>query len=238
MDRQREFSDAEIESIFKAAAEQDSASATPQPEHGLTLPELQQIGSEVGFAPDQIADAAALVHARSTATVRRGVLGLPLSVGRTVDLPRSPTEREWEVLVAELRATFAATGKIKSHGQLRQWTNGNLGAFVEPTASGSRLRLRTRRGDAAASSALGLGGLVAAVFTAATAVVFDAGAAELLGPAMFSATGIGMFALNALRRPRWAREREGQMVIVAGRAVRLLSSPTQDPGSLSAESKP
>src|SRR5437870_10699022 len=98
------------------------------------------------------------------ATTRR-FLGLPIGVGRSVDLDRALSDPEWERLVADLRDTFDATGRMRQDGAFRQWTNGNLQAVLEPTDIGHRLRLRTGKGDAVAflMGGLAIGGLAAAM---------------------------------------------------------------------------
>ncbi len=85
---------------------------------------------------------------RAGSPTGRRVLGLPLGVGRTVELGRKLTDEEWDHLVVDLRETFDARGQVRQDGSLRQWTNGNLQALLEPTPTGDRLRLRTMNGNA------------------------------------------------------------------------------------------
>lgn len=229
---ERRYGDDEVAEIFRAAA------ATPQgasagssavaPASGFTLAELQSIGSEAGLAPERVAQAAAALD------VRRGVLlrsdlGMPVSVGRTVELPRAPTDHEWEMIVADLRETFRARGRLEARGGLREWRNGNLQAYVEPTPSGYRLRIRTTKGDAAGLNRMGGMTLVAALIT--LMVMFASGTLEasFFVPMMLALMGGGTLGYNALRLPGWAREREAQMEEVAARAVSLLGIPAAEP---------
>src|SRR5688500_8812402 len=143
---ERRYTEEEIAEIFKSATENPDVrrSAT-----GLTLPELQDIGREVGLSPEAVAQSAARLDRatpgdmRLPARVTRRQLGLPLGVGRTVDLPRKLTDAEWEQLVVDLRTTFDAQGRVGGQGSLREWRNGNLRAMIEPTPAGERLRLQT-----------------------------------------------------------------------------------------------
>jgi len=80
---------------------------------------------------------------------------LPTSVGSIVPLPRGPSDREWELLIAELRTTFGGKGVVTSQGGLREWSNGTLHAFIEPTQTGHRLRLTDSRVAAVGGIALG-----------------------------------------------------------------------------------
>jgi hypothetical protein len=225
MPDERKYREEEVAEIFEAAAtardgSNPNALSTTE---GMTLAELQAIGGEVGLSPARIAEAAAKLELRRNA-VRRTDFGLPVSVGRTVELPRAPTDHEWEMLVAELRATFNARGREESHGGIREWRNGNLHAYVEPTATGHRLRLVTTKGNALAFNRLGVVNLVMAVI--AFVLLFAAGRlpADLMIPLIFGAIGSAAVGYNALRLPGWAQEREEQMERIAARARALLGA--------------
>src|SRR5215207_4361860 len=229
MTDERRYEEDEVAEIFEAAASpRASGGRTLSSAGGFSLAELQAIGGEVGIAPERIADAAAALDLRRSATPRRTHLGMPVSVGRTVDLPRAPTDREWEVLVAELRETFGAHGKDGSKGGLRSWSNGNLHAYVEPTDTGHRLRLGTVKSNGIAVGRAG----IAALLMALLMLVFLLLSGERLDDAvmvmLFAAFGAAALGANALRLPRWADEREEQMERIAARAQSLLRA---DPGS-------
>src|SRR5213594_3524122 len=212
---ERRYNDKEIAAIFRAAAEEGPQS--PQREvardEGLTLAELQAIGSEVGIPSDAVAQAARAVDVRLGAASRT-FLGLPIGVARTVNLNRRLTDEEWERLVVQLREVFNARGRTRSEGSLRQWTNGNLQVLLEPTETGHRLRLGSLHGGAAASIRLGLVGLGAAVILAvASALGAQVGSAI---PALL-AGGAVLIVNGALRVPGWARLRARQMEDLAVR---------------------
>lgn len=227
MTDERRYRDDEIAEIFEAAAAETAAPPERSRRdagsaHGMTLAELQAIGREVGIAPERIAEAARSLDRVPARAPRRRDFGMPISVGRTVELPRAPTDREWAMLVTELRATFNARGHEQSQGELRHWRNGNLHAFVEPTPTGYRLRLGTLKGDALALNRLGAGMTVVGLAMALAAFLVpgaDVGAALPLG-----AMGAGAFGYNALRLPRWVREREEQMDYIADRARALIGA--------------
>lgn len=205
---QRRYSDEETAAIFRAATE-----GTPPPaqhssaSHGLTLSELQAIGSEVGIPPEAVARAAQALDVRVTAVSRR-LLGLPVGVERRVTLSRRLSDDEWEQLVGELRVVFEARGRTKADGSLRQWTNGNLYVLLEPTASGHRIRLGSRHGGAIASIQMGILALgTAAALAVANAFGADVGTA--IAPLLVG--GSVLLANGALRVPSWARRRAQQM---------------------------
>ena len=217
---ERRYNDKEIAAIFRGAAEEGPQS--PQREvardEGLTLAELQAIGSEVGISSDAVAQAARTVDVRLGAASRT-FLGLPIGVARTVNLNRRLTDEEWERLVVQLREVFNARGRTRADGSLRQWTNGNLQVLLEPTETGHRLRFRTLHGGArfsigAGFAVLGVTGTVA-ISSALGGSLGDA----IPGIALLAVAGIAMIASGALRLPRWARLRQRQMEDLATRVA-------------------
>lgn len=227
MATERRYTDDEVAFIMKqASAAQDvpSQAALPSAE-GLTLAQLQEIGAEVGIAPDQVARAAASVGGgRLVPTKRRYLLGLPIGVSRTIDFGRAVSDQEWDQIVVELRETFAARGRVWSEGGLRQWANGNLQALLEPTPAGHRLRLTTRKGNAPgmiAAGALFLGG--AAVQMILTAL--GGGTVTTAGmSALWAGVGAALIASAAVQLPKWARTRAEQMETIAGRTLKQPTS--------------
>jgi len=215
---ERRYNDKEIAAIFRAAAEEGPQS--PQREvardEGLTLAELQSIGTEVGISSEAVAQAARAVDVRLGAASRT-FLGLRIGVARTVNLKRRLTDEEWERLVVQLREVFNARGRTRSDGSLRQWTNGNLQVLLEPTETGHRLRFRTTHGAARASIGAGLAVLGVTAIVAVSGAIWGTLGDAASGIALMAAAGVGMIASGALRLPRWARLRERQMEALAAR---------------------
>ncbi len=226
---ERKYREEEVKKIFDLAASSDEfGRPSVSDEGGLTLTELQEVALEVGMEPRRIAEAALALETRREVIPRRTYMGVPISVGRVIDLPRALTDREWEVLVGELRETFGARGKVMSHGGVREWANGNLHAFLEPTETGHRLRLTTLKGGAmglitvaGAGLALGLILLTLLLTTGVSPVRLELFTMLLVG------IGGGALASNVLSLPRWAREREGQMEYIAGRVRALVGERSQ-----------
>src|SRR5262245_23192889 len=169
---ERRYKQDEVRKIFGLAARGSSSDRrTISSADGLTLAEIQGIGREVGLEPAAVAHAAAVFDAEALRAHRRKTMGIPIEVGRIVQLPRALTDHEWEQLVTELRSTFRARGTIKSEGNIREWFNGNLHACIEPVEAGYRLRLSTLKGDAQGVTAMGASGiLTSAVVAGAMAV--------------------------------------------------------------------
>lgn len=217
---ERRFSEAEVAEIIKLATEaQQTGRRQLKAGEGMTLGELQAIGQEVGLSPELVAEAARSIDKAGRPT-SRSLLGLPIGVGRTIDLHRKLSDAEWERLVVDLRETFDARGILRQEGSFRQWSNGNLQALLEPTETGHRLRLRTLKGD---SRSLIMGG-VAMLGAAGVGLVgwalFPGSSPDpsTLGSLGILATmGATFFGLGALRLPGWARLRRRQMEEVAAR---------------------
>ncbi len=219
---ERRYNDEEVDAIFRVASDERSLVERQLPsQHGLTLADLQAIGRDVGIAPDAVARAAGALDVQAQPT-RRTFLGLPIGVGRTVELNRKMSDEEWERLVVQLREVFHARGATRTDGALRQWTNGNLHVLLEPTANGHRLRFGTYNAAARASISMGLVAvsitLASAVATALSGTLIHA----VPGVMFLGLAGLGMIANGAVRLPRWARLRGRQMEQLA---VDVASSP-------------
>jgi len=225
---ERRYSEEEVAEIFKQAAEAQQTARRQLPSgEGMTLTDLEGIGREVGIPPELVAQAARALD-RSGTTEYPGLLGFRIRVGRTVDLGRRLTDEEWDRLVVDLRETFDARGTVRTDGSLRQWTNGNLQALLEPTTTGHRLRLKTTNGNARNFMAAGIasGGVLAGVFLASILSVGSVSMAEFIPMAL---VGAGMFVLGAVRLPSWARTRARQMEGVASRLALMLDSTGRPP---------
>jgi hypothetical protein len=225
---ERRYAEDEVGEIFEIAARTRDAGGRAVPAAGgLTLGELQAIGREVGLPPERIAEAASALDLRRSALPRGTFLGMPISVGRTIELPRAPTDREWEMLVSELRQVFRAQGKARSSGNLREWTNGNLHANIEPTEGGYRLRMGTLKGEAVAINRAGAAILLLGLVMLAVLAITGQLAEDVAIPLIFGGMAAAGFAWNAVRLPGWALEREQQMDQITARARELLAQPPE-----------
>jgi hypothetical protein len=227
----RRYSEEEVAEIFKQATEVQQQARRHLPAgEGMTLADLQAIGQEVGVPAELVAQAARSLDAEGPPVTRR-FLGLPLGVGRTVELDRWLTEEEWERLVVDLRQTFDARGVVRADGSLRQWTTGNLQVLLEPGARGHRIRMRTYNDRARVLLTGGAGALAAsAVVTAMSAMAGTLTMRSLVGVGFLATMGAALVAAGALRLSGWARLRLGQM---KGIGARLALPPPKDPPQLS-----
>lgn len=221
----RRYGDEEVREILSLATTGDTRDPSlPAESGGLTLDDLQRIGQEVGIEPARIAQAAGALDARGKVAPVRRSLGMPVGVSRVVDLPRAPTDREWEQLISEFRTTFGTQGRTTTSGGLRDWSHGNLHISVEPTAHGEQLRLSTLKDDGIALNVVGIatGGMSVVMSALAAAAGKPEKAFMALG--LLSGLSLLAFGANVVRLPRWARERERQMEAIAEHAVKLLST--------------
>lgn len=221
MSDERHYNEAEIAKIFETATEaQTSGTARPVGAEGMTLAQLQEIGHDVGIPAELVAEAAArLDRPLPVPAPARRFLGLPLGVGRTVELGRRLTDDEWERLVADLRETFDARGTVLQEGSLRQWVNGNLHVMLEPSDSGHRLRFRTMNGQSLALMGMGAMFTGMSAFLAVALAIKGKVGAELFLPGMMALGGLAAAAFGALRLPGWARLRSRQMEAIAARLL-------------------
>ena len=223
----RRYGEDQAREIFSLATAGEARDPSLRTEAGgMTLEELQRIGQEAGIEPERVAQAAAHLAARGRVSPVRRSFGMPVGMTRVVELPRAPTDREWERLIAEFRTTFGTQGGISTtSGGLREWTQGDLHITVEPTEHGEQLRITTLKNDAIALNGLSL--VLGAMATLTGAAVAAAGKPEKVVAVvgMFGGMALIAFVANLLRLPSWAREREGQMESIAERAVTLLSKP-------------
>jgi hypothetical protein len=155
-----------------------------------------------------------------------------VSVSRSTDLPRALTDSEWEILVGELRETFGARGQVTTQGEIREWTNGNLHVFVEPTATGHRLRMGTTKGGARELLTMGAAGIGVGAFLVLFMAFEQLARASVAGPLFIAGVAAATLAYHMISLPGWAREREEQMEYIAGRVAALLET-----GELGAEEK-
>jgi predicted Ser/Thr protein kinase len=200
--------------VARAAEEQGLAPASAGARKGAPLAGFQERAASLGSVGGPTS---------------RKLLGLPIGVGRTIDLGRKFSEDEWERLVVDLRETFSARGVVRQDGSLRQWTNGNLQVLLEPTANGHRIRISTVKADARAWM---FGGVVTLVVAAFVAVVGVPDHQYLTWAAEIAAIGMGQLAIGAIRLPGWARLRRKQMEEISGRLTPVPTSlPSQDTGN-------
>lgn len=216
---ERRYDEEETAAIFARASE--ASPSEPRQlaaKAGWTLAELQAIGREAGLAPDEVASAARALD-RPPQPLPPRLLGIPIGVGRTVQLDRRMTDPEWDRLVVLLRDTFDARGQLRVDGSLRQWTNGNLQVLVEPTASGDRIRLRTRNASAQSFLTIGVTVLAVTGLTALIGLVRGTLGApgEISGMIPLVGMGIASVVTGWLRLRSWAPTRLQQMDDIAQR---------------------
>jgi hypothetical protein len=217
------FNEDEAAEIFARAAEVETSGRHPMSgSGGMTLAELQEIGREAGLSPEAVAHAAASIRSAGTPVPAPTFLRIPIGVARTVSLERPLSDEEWGGLVAELRTTFNASGRVSSDGTFREWRNGNLRVQAGPAPGGYRVDMRTSRGSARSlmtaggvMAGIGVAGLIAGTLIPGMAV----------GDVVSITTiGAGIFGAGLLQIPVWARRRREQFARLAERLKNAIRS--------------
>ena len=224
MSDNRRYNDEEIAEILELATTKEGAvqPGSKGSGEGLTLEQIQEIGSEVGIAPARIADAARAMSSRSLVGPTKTFLGAPRSVSRIVPIDRPLTDDEWTRLVVDLRETFDAVGKVTTEGNLRTWRNGNLQVHVEPDGDRYRVRMRTHKGNVAPRMMMSAAFILMAVLMLLAAIGEGVSFRVLLPALMFGGAGVGTLAYTRAALPGWAVERATQMEGLAERIPLLL----------------
>ena len=145
MSSQRRYNEKEIAAIFRQAAEdQELARQALDNRDGLTLEELESIGKDIGITPEFISKAADQLDVKHMRPRGTSLLGLPISVDRTIELPGPVSEEDWDVLISDFHDVYGHIGEEKEVGPLRTWKAGTIEATLGPTKDGHRLRIRAQ----------------------------------------------------------------------------------------------
>lgn len=243
MSSERTYNDDEVEAIIDRATKVEDRAGPGSGSHvgsefGLTLSEIQKIGSEVGISPDAIAHSARSlsVDAAEGTQVERKLAGLPVGVGGSVELQRPLTSREWDELVVLAREHFNAHGKVDGTGELRSWRNGNLRVQLEPSGDSQRLRVRTFNQNAFQMMMAGAG-MVAGGLGLGTLGLLRGDPDPIRGAVIVALIGGTFLVRHVLTVRGWADRRRAQMEDLMSRAVamasRALPGGDATPGQLS-----
>ena len=213
------FNEDQAAAIFARAAEAEASGLQPASgTGGMTLAELQEIGREAGLSPEAVAQAAASLRSAGTPAPAPTFLRVPIGVARTVALERPLSDEEWGGLVAELRATFNADGRVHSDGSFREWRNSNLRVSAGPAPGGYQVDMRTSKGSA--RSLMTAGGIMTGISGALLAVGTLTGSmapGDIRDITPILTIGAALFGAGVLQVPAWARRRRQQFERIAER---------------------
>ena len=115
------FNETEIGFILKRAAElshDDSDTASM----GLSVEELQQLGTEAGLNPDFILQAAAELQTSRQTPGKKNFIGGPLSYNREIVLDGEIYSTDWEEMITPIRNTFKDPGVVSTRKNTFEWT--------------------------------------------------------------------------------------------------------------------
>ena len=218
---ERRYSDDEVQRILDSAVESDAALTAGATQTGMTLAEIQRIAEEAGVSPVSVTAAAAAIDRVPAVRSSSRMLGLAVGVGNTVPLPRPLDNVEWHRLVAFLRDTFEARGRVEEVAGRREWRNGNLRISVETIGDTAVLEMRTRKSNARSLMAMGLSLLCGAAVGGTLVALGQASPAAAHGVLTIALTGTGITAAGAVQLPWWSSTRRKQFEAVGEYAQRL-----------------
>ena len=100
----RRFNEEEVAAIFQHATEAQQSPQRQLPSgDGLTLAEIQEIGRQIGLAPELVIQAAA-AYGQVGRAITRSLLGLPIGVGRMIEFDRRLSDSCWIYARRSMRA--------------------------------------------------------------------------------------------------------------------------------------
>ena len=218
------YDDEEVHEIFARAAgrQKEAERAESASQAGLSLAELQHIGSEAGIDPDLVADAARALALQQPG----GALTEPVNpweVSQDRMLPGPVSGGAWEQIVGDLRRTFKKNGIVSEFGDAREWHSGDdiashpIRLRMEPSGEGTHVSLRQ---DVATEIrglyvALSIPGVMAVLFTVITLVGNEPRLWGMVG-AFGMAALLGLIGLKPLGR-RWMAKQSGNFSAVTDR---------------------
>ena len=96
---------------------------------GLSVEELQQLGTEAGLNPDFILQAAAELQTKRRAPGQKNFIGGPFSYDREIVLDGELSTADWEEMITPIRNTFKETGIVSTRESTFEWTTkSNVGS--------------------------------------------------------------------------------------------------------------
>jgi len=111
----------EVGAILKKATE-DSSTNNSDTSIGLSVNELQQIASEVGIDPEQIARAAAEIDVTSEKN-EQTFWGGPFSFNSQVLAEGEITDGQWEEMLIAIRNFFQSKGEVTTRESVFEWSS-------------------------------------------------------------------------------------------------------------------
>lgn len=251
----RTYSEQDVAAIIARAAERQAESTRTTPSVGLTLDEIERLGTDAGLDPADLRAAAAEIDsAGRTLSRQSSQTKNTVVVERWIDAPL--TLESWENTVDLLRERFGtsamamlglpAGGEIRQVGAAFEWTHTDgLGIQTTVTASprGERTRLRM-------SQLVGLGSTRAEGIAYGTSVAFViAGIALVIGTKLDAATitlvlttlavfaaslGVAIPTTTALDR-KWRAGKLNRLDALADDIGSILAYRAETPGSEAGE---
>jgi hypothetical protein len=125
-DRTRKlYGDKDIGRIIKRAAElQEKAGRGDQTGAGVSIAELEQIARDLGIDPSHVRQAASELSGGEEGSSGFSLFGQSLIEARR-RAKGNMSERDWELMVQEIRRVLGSTGETGKLGQALEWKTGD-----------------------------------------------------------------------------------------------------------------
>lgn len=118
------FSDEQVASILRRAAEMQDAGPAPRVQSGADTGEILQIGAELGIEPGHIRAAIFEAQSAGPGIARNPIYGGPVRIEPELALPFELTSEDWCSLVERCRRLFGRIGTTTEVGGALEWTGG------------------------------------------------------------------------------------------------------------------
>lgn len=225
MSKERRYNEKEIAAIFEQAAKDfDAAQQQMQASDGLTLREIEEIAKEAGISAAFVKRAASKVDLRSDSPPVKKLFGLPTQVNRVVELPNNFGDEDWDQLIVAFHDAYGMIGTVKEQrdGRIRSWITDKVQVYLEPTGTGSRLRVISMNGPDTLMFLFGsIFFFVSMMFMA---IIISKGKFmtemdDTMLMFILTALGLGVGGFGASRMPKWYKNEEQRIDGILSRTV-------------------
>jgi serine/threonine protein kinase len=214
----RKYSDTEVQAIVREASEQEAADAGT--EQGLTIGTVEQIAAQVGITPERVRAAARAIERRPEPSPGSWIAGAPTSLRFERVIDGEVSDREYALMVDDIRTTLGEVGNVSTLGQTLAWSTSpsaqgvgrKVQVIVTPRGGRTRIVVEEHLGQLAGGL---FGGIMGGVGGGGGGAALGIGMGALQAPvAALVTTGLivlGSYGLARTIYRRTARQRERQL---------------------------
>ena len=236
----KEFGDQEVKQILQHAAE--SQLERPTEEGALSLGSVQQIGAQVGIAPERVRDAVQALDVPVPESHQGGIFGTPAKIDYERVIDRQIAEHEYEAVLEEIRGTLGEVGRINpTLGKSLSWNSLSFQNTLEGSGRLTHVMVSPKDGKTKIRITEG-GGVHTGLFVGTTIMggILGIALGEALGisipgilvpPALATVVGVSYLVSRAVFRTMMAKRRR----TLSNLMRRLSANVSQTEGELPTE---